>query len=40
MDYKLSQVLETSISPGTEDHPGPTWETGIVLIEPLVKSIG
>lgn len=37
MDYKLPQASKRSNTPDTEEHNGLTWQTGIVILEPLLE---
>lgn len=41
MDHKLSQVPNKSNTPDKEGHNGRTYQTGIVILDPLLEeSIG
>jgi hypothetical protein len=37
MDHKLSQVSKRSSTPDTEEHNGLTWQTGIIILGPLLE---
>jgi hypothetical protein len=41
MDHKLSQVSKMSNTPDTEERNRLTWQTGIVILDPVLEeSIG
>ena len=39
MDYKLSRVSNRPITPDTEGQNGHTWQSGIILLDPLSQGI-